>query len=339
MRSRLRYLYYKYLAPKALVLMYHRVAEPESDVWEVSVSPDHFEQQLQVLKQSYKVVPLEKLVEGLQKGIVERNSVAITFDDGYVDNYLVAKPLLEKYGLPATFFIASGNIGQRKEFWWDELEHLILFSDKLPASIALEVEGVQIKFNLQDEARLTQSLMQQHKAWKACEEEPPTTRGKLFYKLWEQLKPLPPHEQQAQLQKVRDWAGAKAGAREDCMSMTREQLQTLEQNKYFDLGVHTVSHVALASHPVELQEKEIRENRKFLREVAGREVHLISYPYGNYNNDTMAVVRSAAIKAAFTTEEKSVLKNSNQYRLGRFQVKDMAAPEFRKQLQMWKHSI
>ncbi|RDV16710.1 polysaccharide deacetylase family protein [Pontibacter diazotrophicus] len=339
MKAQLRHIYYKYIAPKALVLMYHRVAEPESDVWEVAVSSANFEQQLQVLKQYYRVVPLKEMVERLKNGVVERNTIAITFDDGYVDNYQTAKPLLEKYCLPATFFITSGNVGQQKEFWWDELEHLILFSESLPAVMDLEVAGASIAFNLEEEAQLTQSLRQQHKAWKSCEQEPPSKRSLLFYRLWEKLKPLPVSEQQAALQKIRDWAGAAASARPDCRSMSREELKDLGQGELFDLGAHTVSHAALAYHAPQFQEKEIEENKCFLEEIAQKRIDLLTYPYGNYNNETMAIAERVAFAAAFTTEEKAVIRNANRYRLGRFQVKNMAAPEFKKQLQLWKYSI
>ncbi|MFD3000908.1 polysaccharide deacetylase family protein [Pontibacter toksunensis] len=339
MKARLRHIFHKYVAPKALVLMYHRVAEPESDVWEVAVSPDHFEQQLRVLKEEYKVVPVRELVERHNKGNIKRNSIGITFDDGYIDNFLVAKPLLEKYGLPATFFIASGNVGQPGEFWWDELEHLMLFSDSLPATVDMEVGGERIIFDLKEEAQLSNSLQQQHKAWKACEETPPTKRSQLFYKLWENLKPLPPAMQQAQMQQIRDWSGVAVAARADCRSMSRDQLQDLGRSELFDLGVHTVSHAALAFHPPLVQEKEILENKNFLQEIARNHVDLLTYPYGNYNHESMAVAGKAALKAAFTTEEKVIARSAHPYRLGRFQVKNLAAPEFRKQLQIWKYSI
>lgn len=319
--------------------MYHRVAEPESDVWEVAVSPAHFEQQLQVLKEDYNVIPVKELVERHKRGDIKRDSVAITFDDGYIDNYLVAKPLLEKYELPATFFIASGNVGQHKEFWWDELEHLMLFTDSLPAAIDVKIGGERIVADLKEEALLSPSLRQQHKTWKACEEAPPTKRSKLIYKLWENLKPLPPAVQQVQMQQIRDWARVEVGARPDCRSMSREQLQDLGRNALFDLGIHTVSHAALAFHPPQVQEKEILENRSFLQEIARNKIDLLTYPYGNYNHETMAVAGKAALAAAFTTEEKAVTNYAQSYRLGRFQVKDLAATDFRKQLQLWKYSI
>ena len=98
--------------------MYHRIATPEYDHWELSVSPQNFEAHLQVLKK-YKVMDLATVVKE-----IPHKGIAISFDDGYIDNYTVAKPLLEKYHLPATFFITNGNLGKQTEFWWDELEHI-----------------------------------------------------------------------------------------------------------------------------------------------------------------------------------------------------------------------
>lgn len=83
--------------------MYHRVARVSFDPWELCVSPENFEQQLDVLSKRNKVIPLDELIDQLKKGRIFKNVVSITFDDGYIDNYTVAKPLLENFNLPATF--------------------------------------------------------------------------------------------------------------------------------------------------------------------------------------------------------------------------------------------
>jgi peptidoglycan/xylan/chitin deacetylase (PgdA/CDA1 family) len=319
--------------------MYHRVAVPEADIWDIAVSPANFEQQLQVLQQSGHVIPLEDLAKGVKNNSLKRNSISITFDDGYIDNYQVAKPLLEKYGLPATFFITSGNVGQAKEFWWDELEHLILFTEDLPAAISVEIAGTYIEYDLSEEAHLNKELREKHVYWKACEDAPPTLRGEIFYKLWELIKPLTPAAQQEQLVKLRTWAKATGAARQDYISVSEDQLLELSQQQLFTVGAHTKSHVALAFHPEQTQEQELLENRKFLAEVIGQEVSLLAYPYGNYNEDTVAIADMVNFAAAFTTEEKPVTKRSHLHRLGRFQVKNLSGKEFRQQLQAWKNSL
>ncbi len=86
-------------------MLYHRVNRLQPDPWTLCVSPEHFAEQLQVVR-SLSPRP------------------CLTFDDGYADNLHNALPLLEKYDVPACFFITSGAIGLRTEMWWDALDRL-----------------------------------------------------------------------------------------------------------------------------------------------------------------------------------------------------------------------
>ncbi|MDX5420695.1 MAG: polysaccharide deacetylase family protein [Hymenobacteraceae bacterium] len=323
------------LEHKARVLMYHRVAEPASDAWEIAVSPANFEEQLRVLKATRRVVPLPQLLQEVKNGSLRSNSMVLTFDDGYLDNYTTAVPLLEQYGLPATFFITSGNIGSTQAFWWDELEYNLLFAVQLPSSICISINGVPVKEELGGEAFLSEDLRQQHSRWKACEEAPPTKRARLFYRIWEQLRPLPATAQQQELQKVRDWWGDKASPVPDCRSMSREQLQEIGKNPLFTIGAHTVSHPALAYHEAAYQEQELLRNQAYLQDATGSAADILAYPYGNYNEQTLALTASLGFSAALTTEARTVTRGSNLYRLGRFQVKNIGGAEFKQQLKHW----
>src|ERR1044072_9851462 len=111
---------------KAIVLMYHRVASVSADPWELAVQPEHFEQHLAILKNKFHVVPLTELVHQLQQRKLRTDCVCLTFDDGYSDNFINAKPLLEKYQCPAIFFIATKFINRKDMFWWDELQQIML---------------------------------------------------------------------------------------------------------------------------------------------------------------------------------------------------------------------
>jgi peptidoglycan/xylan/chitin deacetylase (PgdA/CDA1 family) len=89
--------------PKVLVLMYHRVADLKRDPWELAVSPENFEQQLALLRRKYDVITVPELARKLSTHSICSNSICITFDDGYSDNFHVAKPLLEKHECPQLF--------------------------------------------------------------------------------------------------------------------------------------------------------------------------------------------------------------------------------------------
>src|SRR5262245_41049481 len=110
----------------ALILGYHRVADVTRDEYEVCVTPKHFAEQMEVLRKVSQPIGLSELVQCLKASSVPPKAVAVTFDDGYADNLYEARPILERYLIPATVFVCTGYAG--KEFWWDELDRLVMSS-------------------------------------------------------------------------------------------------------------------------------------------------------------------------------------------------------------------
>lgn len=324
-----------YAAPQAVVLMYHRIAAPVTDVWDLAVAPARFEQQLRVLKGLGTVVAAPELAERLKKRVLRRRSLVITFDDGYLDNYLVAKPLLEQVQLPATFFVASGAVGQVREFWWDELEAVFLQSARLPGEFSLLIQDQPVQADLTTEQQLSSELRRQHHHWRADTAPPPTARAALFYRVWQLLRPLPYAEQQLTLEQIRAWARAPAPARPDYQIVSGSQLRELGQNPLFTIGAHTVTHPALASHGPAFQARELSASRQALREATGQNVELLAYPYGNFGAETPGIAAEVGFKAAFTTQAGLITNASESYQLGRFQVADWDGDEFRRRLRHW----
>src|SRR5207247_8601512 len=78
---------------QALVLVYHRIVEVEVDPWELAVRPDHFAEQLEVIRRLGRPVSLRDLVRSIGDGRIPRRAVVVTFDDGYADAPLRAQPL------------------------------------------------------------------------------------------------------------------------------------------------------------------------------------------------------------------------------------------------------
>src|SRR5438552_1883786 len=105
-----------------IILLYHRIADWETDPQLLCVTPKHFTEHLEILKELGPIVSFSQLNH------TDRASI-ITFDDGYADNLHNAKPILQCQDVPATVFIATGQVGQTTEFWWDELERLLLQPD------------------------------------------------------------------------------------------------------------------------------------------------------------------------------------------------------------------
>ncbi len=116
------YLFYLFPRWAAPILTYHDFGYSG-----IQVAPDNFEKQMRFLKEKrYNVISLDKLVESIKQGKrFARNTIVITFDDGYQDNYTCAYPILTKYGFPATIFLISDYIGNKKDFLnWSEVRQM-----------------------------------------------------------------------------------------------------------------------------------------------------------------------------------------------------------------------
>ena len=70
---------------------------------------------------TYVGLPLEELVARMSRNAVPRNALVVTLDDGYRDNLTHAAPVLSRYGLPATVFLATGFIGTGDVPWFDRV--------------------------------------------------------------------------------------------------------------------------------------------------------------------------------------------------------------------------
>lgn len=322
------------VAEKALVLMYHRIADVNRDPWKLAVSPMHFEQQLALLTEKFTVVSVPELVRQMADKHVAPDSICLTFDDGYADNFHIAKPLLQKYKCPATFFITTQNLINQQAFWWDELERLLLDEEVLPDCFSAAIGGCEITARLGAETRLT--ALQKHKQNRWVWPQTPTTRRlKLYLRLWKALKPLLHSDIQTELAKIKNWANAKQESKPDLLPMTVGQLQQLAAHPLFHIGIHTLTHPALSSHPYEIQHKEIVENQRLLELCCNRSINTLAFPYGDYNAETLDIVRKHKLAACFSTKALPVTTESNPIDLGRFQVIDRNASALEKQLRYW----
>lgn len=108
--------------------MYHRVLASR-DSEQVFVQPgmyvlsETFQRQVAFLKENFKIVSLEEMVERIKNRRDISRCCAITFDDGWKDNFCHAFPVLEKFSLPATIFLATGFVGTKRLFWPEEVTY------------------------------------------------------------------------------------------------------------------------------------------------------------------------------------------------------------------------
>src|SRR3989344_3737003 len=95
-------------AASAVILTYHSVSYEKNFI---TITPEEFEWQLEKIRSlGYKVISLAELERMLDAGAVAPRTIILTFDDGRKDNYQYAFPILKKFNMPATIFLATDYI-------------------------------------------------------------------------------------------------------------------------------------------------------------------------------------------------------------------------------------
>jgi peptidoglycan/xylan/chitin deacetylase (PgdA/CDA1 family) len=286
--------------------MYHRIAISEFDPWNLAVSPNEFELQLARLR-TKTVLPLTEFVRLHARQQLPRNVAAITFDDGYACNALVAAPMLESFGLPATFFIVSDAISRREEYWWDQLAAIVNgpgFDCK--AAIRLFAD-----YSVRALARTA---------------HPGTTPNADYVALWWLLRSLSAEERRRYLDELRDLMRLEKVLRQSHRPMTLAELRTLAANPLFEIGGHTMTHPALSTMPLDEQKEEIVSGSRRLEASVGVAVRCFSYPFGDLGPVTREIVMAAGFECAVTTEPRRVRVGDDPFRLPRRQALNRNAP-------------
>lgn len=314
--------------------MYHRVATVKTDPWSLCVTQQHFTEHLEVLQKFSCSLRLDQFAHALRLGKIPKKSVVITFDDGYADNLYTAKPLLERYNIPATFFLVTGNIEQRREFWWGKLDRLILQPCMLPETLRLVIQGKTYKWDLDSAKEFNKDSIQENSSWRAWEEES-SVRHEIYYSLWQLLKPLNDNERHNVLDQLQEWTGAKPHVRSTHSPLLPEEISLLATGELIEVGAHSVTHASLPSHSLLLQQDEINQSKIYLENLLGNPVISFSYPYGEYTAETLALVKKAGFSCACSTEESIVSQNSDCFQLPRLEVLNWNGEDFAKYLLKW----
>lgn len=323
------------LRPGALILMYHRVAEVDSDPWSLCVHPNHFVQHLDVLQQYCEPIRLSQLPLMLQNRTPLKRQVIITFDDGYADNFNIAKPLLERHNIPATIFVVSGKIDQSQEFWWDELDRILLQPGTLPPTLSLKFDGQCHEWSLNQAAAYSTEDYEMYRSWSALGKDAPSDRHRLYRQLYERLHPLRLEVREAVLDQLRQWAGMTPLGRSSHRTVSTAELTALRHHKLIEIGAHTLTHPFLSILPVDQQEIEIQQSKAHLEDCLGQPVTSFSYPHGSYTEETVSMVRRAGFECACSSLVSPVYQCSDRFLLPRVEVQNWNGKQFAKWLSSW----
>jgi len=314
--------------------MYHRISEPDLDPWGLSVSPDHFAEQLEVINKYFHPLSMQEFLVHVQRGSVPNRSIVVTFDDGYVDNLQHARPLLTRFDVPATIFLVTEAIVEGQNFWWDELEWALLQPGTLPDWLELRVSGSRYEWQLGDAQQYSLQERQadrQRRPWNSI----PGTRLAFFYLVWQCLLELSNPKRLEAVDAIRTWAGVSNNSRPGDRALSKNEVNVLGEGGLIELGAHTMTHPSLKGLSASQQMKEISGSKAQLENIIGHPVTSFSYPHGEYSVETMEFVQRTGFQGACTTAFKCVMPGADPFQLPRFQIDDWSGEEFLRHLARW----
>jgi len=278
----------------ACVLMYHRVVDNpfvDHDQTELGliVSTAVFEKQIAYLSRNYNVIPLQTLAEVLRDGgQLPPRTVAISFDDGWRDNYTHAYPILRKYNVPATIFLTTDFIGTKEVMWFHQVG-LILGSGRLSAHQIVDIVRTEV---CKGSELLPQWLSDSTKAIEIVSDL------SLFL---DNLKPF----DFLLVRRIIDslMLGANLSMKDwqnNEWIMTWDDVRAADP-QIIQFGSHGQSHQIMTGQKREELEKELVESKNVIEKQLDRSIGLLAYPNGDYNSDVIELTRAAGYMAAFAT--------------------------------------
>jgi peptidoglycan/xylan/chitin deacetylase (PgdA/CDA1 family) len=310
--------------------MYHRITDDSLDFWDIAVSPGRFREHLDVLRRTRRPFPLADFVRNLMAGSLPSNAVALTFDDGYVDNLLVAKPALAAADVPATVYVTTGFVGRSDAFWWDELARRILLESG-PSSFELVIRGKRLRYDIGREPPIAPSGAAGSMRSALWSRKLPRRRAAIK-SIWEIIRGIGEAERESVMAQIRSifpqrnyrpWVGR---------AMTDGEVRTLVEDGLVAIGAHTVTHPALPRLDAAACQREIMESKRVCEDLIGAQVTDFAYPYGDFDVVAHEAVRTAGFAFACSTVPRRASTTSDIFALPRIHVSDLDGDAFERSL-------
>ena len=305
--------------PHGLILMYHRVAAPAGDPWNLCVSPQNFAGHMQALSEMADVLPLQELPANLRSGRRSRAVAAVTFDDAYLDNLTAAKPVLDALDIPATVFVPTGWIGDPRPMWWDRLAHALLAAEVLPETLEIHAQGEDFTWQEPDA----------NKPGSAGR----TARARLHRGIWTTMRTLPNDDaRHAVVDILVSMLGTDETPVADARPMNDAELREITATGRVSIGSHAVTHPTLPGLGREEKAWEIEQSAEQCRQLLGERPATFAYPYGDLDAESVELVRASGYSHACSIREDLVWEGDDPLLLPRIAVGNWSPAEFRKRL-------
>ncbi|WP_246408501.1 polysaccharide deacetylase family protein [Microvirga lupini] len=286
----------------ATILRYHSVSAGQNYCSPtIAVSPELFERQMSFLARNYIVFPLGELLARFARRELPKGSVAITFDDGYLDNATNALPILARYGLTATFFVTSDAVLGKGSFWVGWLYRAVATASDATLSRACQAMAGTARPGASRDA-----------CFAALAALVDNARGGVRQSYLSELERLFP-------------AMPPLAAPSDFM-MTVNDLREMHQAG-MTIGAHTATHRVLAGIDRQVVQEELSRSKTDLETALETAVDHLAYPNGhvlkNVDETAISVAGEIGYVSAGTSRRGILTKTSSYLDLPRQGVNEM----------------
>lgn len=277
-----------------LVLLFHRISA-RSDPFRPGFDVGLFDWLCGFLRDNYTVLSLHEFERRRRAGQSLSRAVALTFDDGFLDNYELALPTLRYYDLPATLFVTTGSVGGLRSLWFSKLFHIVGQASPQRAAHLPAIAAAPI--------RLDNQLL----------------RVQTLATLLERLAPLPPTERDELIDELARQLEVSDFSALQHEMVSWNQLREMDAAG-FSAQPHTITHPLLTRVDDATLERELVEPKQAIEAELGRPADLLAYPRGragDFDQRVVDAVKRVGYYAAYNTVPAAVHHGSDPFRLPR----------------------
>lgn len=280
-------------SPRLSILIFHRVHRNTDNIFLREPDAARFDHLMRFVAPTYRVMTLGKALTCLAQDNLPPRALVITFDDGYADNADVALPILQRYGLTASFFVSTGFLDGGR-MWNDSVIECLRACRHDKIDLEPFGLGVLPLATAKDRRQAIEQLLLNIKYLKLSERENAVVR----------------------LQQLCNVPNLPTN-----LMMRAEQVKTL-QCAGMEVGAHTINHPILTTLTLAQAEDEIVQGRNQLQSIIDAPVDVFAYPNGkpglDYDQTHLSLLKANGFRGAVSTATGVSQAGDDLFQLPRF---------------------
>lgn len=244
-----------------------------------------FRQQIEYMKNNFNIVTMEQVIDAVEgKSELSEKALLLTFDDGYIDNYTFAFPILEEFGIQGSFFIPGKTFTTHQLLDVNKIHYILASADicKLVEDVKKEMDyyrGIEFDYAPTDD------LFNEYAVESRFD-----IKETIFVK--RMLQTVLPERLRNTISSnlFEKYVGVSEEQLAYELYMTEEQIRTMKRHGMF-IGLHGYDHYWLGKLPKEQMKKDLDKALDTLDEFIDRKHWVMNYPYGSYNQDVLDYIK------------------------------------------------